>query len=62
MQITAAQQPQSMEIGKIMNESELIQAIETNPFDETCRRRYAEWLEAKGDERGEFLLIQMRLA
>ena len=33
-----------------------------HPFDDTCRLIYADWLEERGDERGEFLRLQHNLS
>lgn len=38
------------------------QAILANPEDETCRLAYADWLEERGDFRGEYLRIEMAVA
>jgi uncharacterized protein (TIGR02996 family) len=39
-----------------------LQAILENPDDDTPRLIYADWLEERGDPRGEFIRIQCRLA
>ena len=43
------------------NEKDLIQAILADPTDESPRVAYADWLEERGDLRGEFLRIQTAL-
>ncbi len=43
------------------DEDAFLQAIADRPNDEGARRGYAEWLEARGDSRGEFLRLQAAL-
>lgn len=46
-----------------MNEHEgFLQAILANPDDDQLRLIYADWLEERGDPRGEFIRVQMELA
>ena len=40
----------------------LIQAIEDDPGDDGPRLAYADWLEERGDVRGEFIRAQCELA
>ena len=44
-----------------MNESYFLNAIEANPCDPTPRLIYADWLDERGDPRGELLRIQEEL-
>jgi uncharacterized protein (TIGR02996 family) len=46
-----------------MNEQEgFLEAILANPDDDQLRLIYADWLEERGDPRGEFIRVQMELA
>ncbi len=42
-------------------EAELLAAIERDPDDDDARRVYADWLEERGDPRGEYLRLEMLL-
>lgn len=39
----------------------LLQAILDNPEDDALRLVYADWLEERGDPRGEFIRVQVLL-
>src|SRR5947199_380170 len=41
---------------------QLFRAVLADPDDDDPRLRYAQWLEAQGDPRGEFILVQGELA
>src|SRR5579884_4103642 len=43
-------------------ENAFLQAILENPADDTARLVYADWLEERGDPRGEFIRVQCELA
>lgn len=43
-------------------EAQFIEAILANPDDESLRLVYADWLEERGDPRGEFIRVQCALA
>jgi uncharacterized protein (TIGR02996 family) len=45
-----------------MNDDVFLQAILLNPDDESLRLIYADWLEERGDPRGEFIRVQCTLA
>src|SRR5262249_53469405 len=45
----------------IMNQDLLLQAILENPEDQTIRLIYADWLEERGNPRGEFIRVQIQL-
>ncbi len=45
-----------------MSEDELLAQVYASPDDDGPRLVYADWLTAKGDPRGEFILLQCRLA
>jgi uncharacterized protein (TIGR02996 family) len=46
-----------------MNQEEaFLQAIREDPDDDTVRLIFADWLEERGDPRGEFIRVQMELA
>src|SRR4051794_40761044 len=44
------------------DEDALLNAILANPEDDALRQVYADWLEERGDPRGEFLRTEARLA
>lgn len=44
------------------HEEAFIQAICENPDDDAPRLMYADWLEERGDPRGEFIRVQMKIA
>jgi uncharacterized protein (TIGR02996 family) len=44
------------------DEQSFLQAILANPDDDTLRLIYADWLEERGDPRGEFIRVQIELA
>src|SRR4051794_11232974 len=43
-------------------EGAFLEAIREQPDDDTPRLMYADWLEERGDERGEFIRVQCELA
>jgi uncharacterized protein (TIGR02996 family) len=43
-------------------EAKLLEAIRANPGDDDARRVYAEWLDERGDARGEYLRLELQLA
>src|SRR5262245_46917946 len=45
-----------------MNDEAFLQAILANPDDDHLRLIYADWLEERGDPRGEFIRVQIELA
>src|SRR5580704_16967148 len=45
-----------------MNHDDFLQAILDDPADDTPRLIYADWLEERGDPRGEFIRVQCELA
>jgi uncharacterized protein (TIGR02996 family) len=44
-----------------MEEEDFIRAIDANPLDDSLRLVYANWLEERGDVRGEFLRLEHQL-
>jgi uncharacterized protein (TIGR02996 family) len=48
-------------IGKRMDESGFLSAIRTDLHEDTPRLAYADWLEERGDPRGEYLRLQCEL-
>ena len=44
------------------HEALFLQAVLENPDDDTPRLIYADWLEERGDPRGEFIRVQCELA
>src|SRR5580704_11727592 len=45
-----------------MNHDDFLQAILDDPDDDAPRLIYADWLEERGDPRGEFIRVQCELA
>ncbi len=45
-----------------MSDADFLQAILIDPGDDTIRLQYADWLEERGDPRGEFIRVQCALA
>lgn len=45
-----------------MKNEALLSDVIQNPYDDAPRLRYAEWLEERGDPRGEFIRIQVELS
>jgi uncharacterized protein (TIGR02996 family) len=43
-------------------EEHLIAAIIANPHDDTARLVYSDWLEERGDARGEYLRVEVELS
>jgi uncharacterized protein (TIGR02996 family) len=44
-----------------MDDDSFLRALDANPSDDTLRRVYADWLEERGDDRGEFLRVAVAL-
>ena len=50
-----------VELPVLSEEDAFLSAVHANPEDDTPRLMYADWLDEKGDDRGEYLRLLVRL-